>query len=47
MSALAALAESGALRPAIAATFSRADAAEAHALGETGHTAGKLVLTVR
>ncbi len=47
MSALAELAESGALRPAIAATFPLADAAKAHALGETGHTAGKLVLTVR
>lgn len=46
MTALAELAESGALRPAIAGTFPLADAAKAHALGETGRTAGKLVLTV-
>lgn len=46
MSALAELAESGALRPTIAGTFPLADAAKAHALGGTGRTAGKLVLTV-
>jgi NADPH:quinone reductase-like Zn-dependent oxidoreductase len=47
MLAIGALADSGALRPAIAGTFALADAAKAHALGETGHTAGKLVLVVR
>jgi NADPH:quinone reductase-like Zn-dependent oxidoreductase len=47
MLALASLVEAGALRPAIAGTFALADAAKAHALGETGHTAGKLVLVVR
>ncbi|QLY34724.1 NADP-dependent oxidoreductase [Nocardia huaxiensis] len=46
MSALAALAESGALRPEIAAVFPLADAAKGHALGETNRTAGKIVLTV-
>ncbi|MEV6427055.1 NADP-dependent oxidoreductase [Nocardia sp. NPDC051463] len=46
MSALAQLAETGALRPTIAGTFPLADAAEAHALGDTGRTVGKLVLTV-
>ncbi|WP_309231821.1 NADP-dependent oxidoreductase [Nocardia sp. SYP-A9097] len=46
MTALAELAESGALRPTIAGVFPLADAAKAHALGETGRTAGKLVLTV-
>lgn len=47
MNAIAALAEAGELRAAIAGTFPPADAARAHALGETGRTAGKLVLTVR
>jgi NADPH:quinone reductase-like Zn-dependent oxidoreductase len=47
MLALADLAEAGALRATIAGTFPLADAAKAHALGETGHTAGKLVLVVR
>ncbi|WP_405138595.1 NADP-dependent oxidoreductase [Nocardia sp. NBC_01388] len=46
MTALADLATSGALRPTIAGVFPLADAAKAHALGETGRTAGKLVLTV-
>ncbi|WP_405493306.1 NADP-dependent oxidoreductase [Nocardia sp. NBC_00511] len=46
MNALRDLAESGALRPAIAGTFPLTDAAKAHALGETGRTVGKLVLTV-
>ncbi|WP_441343074.1 NADP-dependent oxidoreductase [Nocardia sp.] len=46
MTALADLAASGALRPTIAGVFPLADAAKAHALGETGRTAGKLVLTV-
>nr|WP_198151347.1 NADP-dependent oxidoreductase [Kibdelosporangium sp. MJ126-NF4] len=47
MAAIAALAESGQVRPEIAATFPLAEAAKAHALGETGRTAGKLVLVVR
>lgn len=47
MTALADLADSGRLRPRIAATFALGDAAKAHALGETGHTAGKIVLVVR
>lgn len=46
MEALRQLAESGALRPTIAGTFPLADAAKAHALGETNRTVGKLVLTV-
>ncbi|MFB7716568.1 NADP-dependent oxidoreductase [Nocardia sp. NPDC056100] len=46
MTALAELAESGTLRPTIAGVFPLADAAKAHALGETGRTVGKLVLTV-
>jgi NADPH:quinone reductase-like Zn-dependent oxidoreductase len=47
MAAIADLAAAGTLRPTIAGTFPLADAAKAHALGETGHTAGKLVLVVR
>ncbi|GAA1963941.1 NADP-dependent oxidoreductase [Amycolatopsis minnesotensis] len=47
MTAIAALAESGELRPEIAETFPLAEAAKAHALGETGRTTGKLVLVVR
>jgi NADPH:quinone reductase-like Zn-dependent oxidoreductase len=46
MAAIARLAADGRLRPEIAGTFELADAAKAHALGETGHTTGKLVLTV-
>ncbi|WP_063043697.1 NADP-dependent oxidoreductase [Nocardia pseudovaccinii] len=46
MIALAELAESGALRPAVAGVFPFEAAAKAHALGETGRTVGKLVLTV-
>ncbi|MEV2219828.1 NADP-dependent oxidoreductase [Nocardia vinacea] len=46
MIALAELAESGALRPAVAGVFPFGEAAKAHALGETGRTVGKLVLTV-
>lgn len=46
MLALAGLVESGALRPTIARSFPLSAAAEAHALGDTGRTVGKLVLTV-
>ncbi|MDT7840615.1 NADP-dependent oxidoreductase [Streptomyces justiciae] len=44
MTAIAELVEAGKLRPTIAGTFPLADAAEAHALGDTGRTTGKLVL---
>ena len=46
MESIAELVEAGKLRATIARTFPLADAAEAHALGATGRTAGKLVLTV-
>ncbi|NGN66996.1 NADP-dependent oxidoreductase [Streptomyces sp. A7024] len=46
MNAIAGLVESGELRATVADTFPLAEAAKAHALGETGRTAGKLVLTV-
>ncbi|MHC3467249.1 NADP-dependent oxidoreductase [Streptomyces sp. 7R007] len=46
MEAIAALVEAGKLRATIAGTFPLADAAEAHRLGDTGRTTGKLVLTV-
>ncbi|MFF0560088.1 NADP-dependent oxidoreductase [Streptomyces sp. NPDC020472] len=46
MNAVAALVASGALRPHVEAVFPLAEAAKAHALGETGRTTGKLVLTV-
>lgn len=46
MVALAELVESGALRPTIAGVFPLAAAAKAHALGDTGRTVGKLVVTV-
>ncbi|GAB2886222.1 NADP-dependent oxidoreductase [Streptomyces deserti] len=46
MKAIAELVAAGKLRAEIARTFPLADAAEAHALGETGRTAGKLVLVV-
>lgn len=46
LKAIAELVESGKLRPTIAGTFPLADAAEAHRLGDTGRTTGKLVLTV-
>jgi NADPH:quinone reductase-like Zn-dependent oxidoreductase len=44
MQAIADLVEKGELRATIAGTFPPADAAEAHALGDTGRTTGKLVL---
>lgn len=46
MTAIADLVTQGKLRPVIAGTFPLADAAKAHALGDTGHVAGKLVLTM-
>lgn len=46
MQAIADLVETGALRVHIEATFPLAEAAKAHALGETGRTTGKIVLTV-
>jgi NADPH:quinone reductase-like Zn-dependent oxidoreductase len=47
MQAIAHLAETGALRVHIEATYPLAEAAKAHALGETGRTSGKIVLTVK
>ncbi|WP_073952071.1 NADP-dependent oxidoreductase [Streptomyces kebangsaanensis] len=44
MRAIAELVEEGGLRAEIAGTFPLAEAAEAHELGETGRTTGKLVL---
>ncbi|MGW3284923.1 NADP-dependent oxidoreductase [Streptomyces sp. NPDC001002] len=44
MAAIADLVEAGKLRATIAATFPLAEAAEAHTLGGTGRTAGKIVL---
>ncbi|MGR3867977.1 NADP-dependent oxidoreductase [Streptomyces graminifolii] len=46
MESIVELVEAGTLRATVARTFPLADAAEAHKLGETGRTAGKLVLTV-
>ncbi|RKT85749.1 NADPH:quinone reductase [Saccharopolyspora antimicrobica] len=46
MRAIADLVAKGQLRAEIAGTFPLAEAAKAHALGETNRTAGKLVLTV-
>ncbi|HUN38620.1 MAG TPA: NADP-dependent oxidoreductase [Trebonia sp.] len=47
MTAIADLVTAGQLRPVIAGTFPLAEAAKAHAIGDTGHVAGKLVLTMR
>ncbi|MEU9227485.1 NADP-dependent oxidoreductase [Streptomyces massasporeus] len=44
MEAIADLIETGRLRATIAGTFPLAEAAEAHTLGDTGRTTGKLVL---
>lgn len=46
MRQIAELVEAGSLRAEIAGTFPLAGAAEAHRLGDTGRTTGKLVLTV-
>ncbi|WP_431970446.1 NADP-dependent oxidoreductase [Nocardia sp. bgisy134] len=46
MRALADMAAAGTLRPTVADAFPLAEAAKAHALGDTGRTVGKLVLTV-
>jgi NADPH:quinone reductase-like Zn-dependent oxidoreductase len=46
MIAIADLVTQGKLRPVIAGTFPLAEAAKAHAFGDTGHVAGKLVLTM-
>ncbi|WP_067680193.1 NADP-dependent oxidoreductase [Nocardia miyunensis] len=47
MSELSRMVDQGTLRPTIAKAFPLAEAATAHALGDTGRTVGKLVLTVR
>ncbi|MGW1179405.1 NADP-dependent oxidoreductase [Kitasatospora sp. NPDC002543] len=47
MAEIAALVESGRLRAHVSATYPLAEAARAHAEGETGRVTGKLVLTVR
>jgi NADPH:quinone reductase-like Zn-dependent oxidoreductase len=47
MQAIAELVETGALRAHIEAVFPLAEAAKAHALGETGRVTGKIVLTVQ
>jgi NADPH:quinone reductase-like Zn-dependent oxidoreductase len=46
MAAVAGLVDDGKLRPVIAGSFPMSEAARAHALGDTGHVAGKLVLTM-
>jgi NADPH:quinone reductase-like Zn-dependent oxidoreductase len=46
LAAIADLVTAGKLRPVVAATFPLSDAAKAHELGEQGHVAGKLVLTM-
>lgn len=46
MAAIADLVAEGKLRPVIAGSFPLADAAKAHAVGDAGHVAGKLVLTM-
>ncbi|MFL4909635.1 NADP-dependent oxidoreductase [Streptomyces sp. MMS24-I2-30] len=47
MAAIAALVEAGQLRVHVSGTYPLAQAARAHAQGETGRVTGKLVLTVR
>jgi NADPH:quinone reductase-like Zn-dependent oxidoreductase len=46
MEAIRQFAEAGKIRPVIAGTFPLADVASAHAAGDTGHVAGKLVLVM-
>ncbi|MET9777247.1 NADP-dependent oxidoreductase [Streptomyces sp. NPDC006367] len=46
MREIAGLVESGALRATVERTFPLSDAAQVHALGDTGRTTGKLVLVV-
>ncbi|MFD9208177.1 NADP-dependent oxidoreductase [Streptomyces sioyaensis] len=46
MRAIADLVEAGKLKPVIEATFPLAQAAEGHALGDTGRVTGKIVLTI-
>ncbi|MFG2679857.1 NADP-dependent oxidoreductase [Streptomyces sp. NPDC048392] len=46
MEEIAGLVDSGKLRATVARTFPLSEAAQAHALGETGRTTGKLVLVV-
>ncbi|WP_345554773.1 zinc-binding dehydrogenase, partial [Streptomyces lannensis] len=47
MAGVAALAQSGALRPHVENVYELAEAAKAHMVGETGRVTGKLVLAVR
>jgi NADPH:quinone reductase-like Zn-dependent oxidoreductase len=47
MRAIAELVDRGSLRAHVSGTFPLADGAQAHVLGETGRTMGKLVITVR
>jgi len=47
MIAIADLVGSGQLRPVVAGAFPLAEAAKAHEIGDGGHVAGKLVLTMR
>ncbi|MET8486802.1 NADP-dependent oxidoreductase [Streptomyces tendae] len=47
MRAIAGLVDQGSLRAHVSGTFPLADGAQAHVLGETGRTTGKLVITVR
>jgi NADPH:quinone reductase-like Zn-dependent oxidoreductase len=47
MRALAGLVEEGRLRPVVATVLPLERAADAHRLGETGRTLGKVVLSVR
>ena len=46
LSAITDLVNSGALRPVVDSVFPLERAADAHRYGESGHTAGKIVLTV-
>jgi NADPH:quinone reductase-like Zn-dependent oxidoreductase len=46
MGRLAELLDTGALRPAIEATYELADTATAHARAAQGHLQGKIVITI-